>query len=126
MKCPAYLLTHPALLFENWGRELSIAHSTLLNKVFIFPQICDEWQVGIAGQAGSNDSNRVCLELQYVLENMFEQRLNSLVTIILADDVSPCDLPAFLRGKQTYSWPRSAADHHKIACCIAGIEEIVT
>ena len=95
-------------------------------KFLIFSQICEEWEAGKSGEAGSNDSNRVCLEVQYVLENMFEQRLNSLVTIILADDVRPCDLPAFLRGKQTYSWPKSTEDHHKIACCIAGVEEIAT
>lgn len=75
----------------------------------------------------SNDVNisRVCSELQFVVHKIFETRKNSLLTIVLAD-VKPRDLPDFLRGMKTFSWPKSGDDERSIVCNMLATEEVAT
>lgn len=73
----------------------------------------------------SHDTNvsRVCSELQFVVDKIFERRKNVLLTIILAD-VKPGELPDFLRGMKTFSWPKTGDDEHSVVCNIYTTEEI--
>ena len=71
------------------------------------------------------DVSRVCSELQYILDQIFERRKNSLLTIVLAD-VNQSDLPDFLRGMKTFSWPKSSDDENAVVCNICAKEATVT
>ena len=68
--------------------------------------------------------NRVCSELQYIVNHIFEERKNSLLTIVLAN-VTHRELPVPFRGMTSYKWPRNADDEHAIVCNICAQESIV-
>ncbi len=86
--------------------------------------MCEEWQHGTTGETASTDANRVCWELQYVVDNIFQSRNNSRVLIVLAD-VKASELPDFLRGRHTQAWPKNENDVNSLACGILGQEVLV-
>ena len=67
--------------------------------------------------------NRVCSELQYVVDHMFERRRNLLVTIVL-DGVSRGDLPAPFRGMRSFNWPTNVDEEHVLVSDILSQEAI--
>ena len=69
--------------------------------------------------------NRVCSELQYIVNHIFEQRKNSLLTIVLAD-VNQKQLPDLFRGMKTFAWPENEDEEHPIVCSICAEEALVT
>ena len=68
--------------------------------------------------------NRVCTELQYIINHIFERRKNSLLTIVLAD-VNHRDLPEPFRGMQTFQWPENENQERAILCNVCE-EEVIT
>ena len=68
--------------------------------------------------------NRVCSELQHVVNHIFEQRKNSLLTIMLVD-VNQRELPDLFRGMKTFAWPENEDQEHAIVCSICSQEALV-
>ena len=68
--------------------------------------------------------NRVCSELQYISDHIFEKRKNSFLTIVLAD-VKQLELPTPFRGMKSFAWPRNEDDEHAVVCNICAEESLV-
>ena len=68
---------------------------------------------------------RVFSELQYVCNHIFNQGKNSLLTIVLADDVNQRELPDLFRGMKTFAWPENEDQEHAIVCSICSVEPLV-
>jgi len=90
-------------------------------------KICEDWQKGPTDILELVDVNvsRVSFELQYIINHIFEQRNNSLLTIILAD-VNHGALPDPFRGMKTFQWPGNEEQEHVLASSICGQEAIET
>jgi len=89
-------------------------------------KICERWQNGSVDLHEVDDINvnRVCTELQYIINHIFERRKNSLLTIVLAD-VNHRDLPEPFRGMQTFQWPENENQERAIVCNVCE-EEVIT
>eukprot|EP00794_Sanderia_malayensis_P018177 gene18177-19991_t len=109
-------------------RQLTDAAKIIVVVSREYLKICKDWEAlrsEDVNDFSSTDANRVCWELQYVVNQIFECRTNKRVLIILADDVKVSDLPEFLRGRQTQAWPRTPNDINSLACKICGVEETI-
>ncbi|XP_065070594.1 uncharacterized protein LOC135695433 [Rhopilema esculentum] len=104
-------------------KQLSESKKIILVISKEYLKICQVWQAGNTDAKCSNDVNRVCNDLQFVVDKMFERKKNSDLIIILAD-VKQKELPEFLRGKQIYSWPKSKDEFNAIGCCIFNKEAV--
>jgi len=106
-------------------RKLSVSTRIVMVVSKEYLKICENWQQDAADvlELDSVNVNRVCTELQYIVNHIFEKGRNSLLTIILAD-VNHRDLPDQFRGMNTFQWPENEDQEHAIACNICGKEAI--
>jgi len=106
-------------------RKLSVSTRIVMVVSKEYLKICENWQQDAADvlELDSVNVNRVCTELQYIVNHIFEKGRNSLLTIILAD-VNHRDLPDQFRGMNTFQWPENEDQEHAIVCNICGKEAI--
>ena len=92
--------------------------------------MCQEWRRGFTSDdcnSNTHDSNenKIFFELEYISTDIFTRRSPEKLLIVLAD-VKESELPALLKGKSTYPWPKGTDEETKLVRAISGKEEFVT